>query len=55
MVFALRQTKYCSDTKVLIGGGRVELSPDQYIEAVVQLYYDIVYIFYYLLLIFARD
>jgi len=43
------------DTKVILGGGRYELGPDQHIEAVVQLYYDIVYIFYYLLLIFSRD
>ena len=49
------QLKLVIDTKVLIGGGRYELSPDQYIEAVCLLYYDIVYIFYYLLLIFARD
>jgi len=42
------------DTKVLMGGGRLQLSPDDYIIAVIQLYYDIVLIFKYLLLIFGR-
>ena len=43
------------DTKLIMGGGRFELSPDDYIEAVVQLYVDIVYIFLYLLQIFGRS
>jgi len=43
------------DTKLIMGGGRFELTPDDYIEAVVQLYVDIVYIFLYLLQIFGRS
>jgi len=43
------------DTKMIMGGGRFELSPDDYIEAVVQLYVDIVQIFLYLLQLFGRS
>ena len=41
------------DTKLIMGGGRFEYGPDDYIEAVVQLYVDIVQIFLYLLRIFG--
>merc|ERR1712066_19128 len=43
------------DTKMIMGGGRIQLSPDDYIEATVQLYVDIVQIFLYLLQIFGRS
>ncbi|CAG5098878.1 Oidioi.mRNA.OKI2018_I69.XSR.g16054.t2.cds [Oikopleura dioica] len=42
------------DTKTILGGGRMEIGPDDYIVAVVQLYVDIVQIFLYLLRIFGR-
>lgn len=42
------------DTRMLIGGGRFQYGPDDWIEAVVQLYVDIVQIFLYLLQIFGR-
>jgi len=42
------------DTKTIIGGGRMEIGPDDYIVAVVQLYVDIIQIFLYLLRIFGR-
>lgn len=41
------------DTKMIMGGGRLEMSPDEYIVAVVQLYVDIVQIFMYFLQIFG--
>jgi len=43
------------DTKMIMGGGRMELSPDDWILAVVQLYVDIVQIFLYLLQLFGRS
>lgn len=43
------------DTKMIMGGGRFQLDPDDYIVAVVQLYVDIVQIFLYLLQIFGRS
>merc|ERR1712168_531549 len=43
------------DTKLIMGGGRMELSPDDWILAVVQLYVDIVQIFLYLLQLFGRS
>jgi len=42
------------DTRMIIGGGRFSYGPDDWIEAVVQLYVDIVQIFLYLLQIFGR-
>jgi len=43
------------DTKMIMGGGRFELGPDDWIVAVVQLYVDIVQIFLYLLNLFGRS
>jgi len=43
------------DTKMIMGGGRLELSPDDWIVAVVQLYVDIIQIFLYLLQLFGRS
>merc|ERR1711935_856447 len=43
------------DTKMIMGGGRIELSPDDWIFAVVQLYVAIVQIFLYLLQLFGRS
>jgi len=42
------------DTKMIMGGGRIELGPDDWIIGVVQLYIDIVQIFLYLLSLFSR-
>jgi len=42
------------DTKTILGGGRMQIGPDDYIVAVVQLYVDIIQIFLYLLRIFGR-
>ena len=44
-----------SDTKMIMGGGRIELSPDEWVLAVVELYYDICLIFQYMLALMGRD
>jgi len=43
------------DTKMIMGGGRIELSPDEWVVAVVELYYDICLIFQYMLALMGRD
>ena len=43
------------DTKMIMGGGRIELSPDEWVLAVVELYYDICLIFQYMLALMGRD
>jgi len=43
------------DTKTIVGGGRHELGPDDWIIGVVELYVDIVQIFLYMLNIFGRS
>jgi len=43
------------DTRQIVGGGKHELNPEDYILAVVELYVDIVQIFLYFLQIFGRS
>lgn len=38
------------DTQCIIGGRRIELSPEEYILGALQLYIDIMYIFQYILM-----
>ncbi|CAL1277193.1 unnamed protein product [Larinioides sclopetarius] len=39
------------DTQMLMGGKNVEISPEEYILAAIQLYIDVIYIFMFLLML----
>ncbi|KAL8618472.1 hypothetical protein ACOMHN_049889 [Nucella lapillus] len=43
------------DTQMIIGGKKIELSPEEYIYGALQLYIDVVYIFLYLLALFGKS
>lgn len=42
------------DTQAIMGGRSIEISPEDYIVAVIQLYMDIIFIFLYLLQIIGQ-
>ena len=41
------------DTQLICGGGRVQVSPEHYILAVIMLYLDIINLFLYILMLFG--
>ncbi|XP_076437516.1 protein lifeguard 2-like isoform X2 [Babylonia areolata] len=43
------------DTQMIMGGKKIELSPEEYIYGALQLYIDVVYIFLYLLALFGKS
>ena len=43
------------DTQMIVGGRKVELSPEEYIYGALQLYIDIVYLFLIILSCFGKS
>lgn len=43
------------DTQMIMGGRKIELSPEEYIYGALQLYIDVVYIFLFLLSLMGKS